>query len=140
VPPAPSPPCPALAADQPPLEELEAPPDGYRADADLGWLGCGTAMLPSGGAAVHLDQPWLLAISYTCPPGTAGLSPGTTLTVMETGPTPSPPVSLGSESGEAGRTIEEGPGGAAFPAGPAQLEVRAPAACLWHVALYPAQS
>ncbi len=139
LPPVAAPLCPALAAGQPSLDALQPPPTGYRAEAALGWLGCGTSTLPPGeaGTPVQVDRAWLLAISYTCPLGTVGLSPGTMLSVRETAPTS---LTLGSASGDAGGAIVDGAGGAAFSAGTEQLEVVAPAACLWHVALYPAQS
>jgi hypothetical protein len=132
--------CPALAAGQPSLDQLEPAPAGYAAEAPLGWLGCGSAGLPPGGdgGVLHLAQQWLLAVAYTCPLGTAGSAPGTTISVVET--TAGSPVLLAGESGDAGRAIVGGTGAVAFAAGSPHLEVQAPAACLWHIALYVAQS
>jgi hypothetical protein len=78
--------CAPLAAGQDPLDPLHSPSSGYTMLAALDWLGCGGELLPSAGAFT-VGGPWLVAISYTCPTGTAAASTGATLTISETGPT-----------------------------------------------------
>src|ERR1017187_6442597 len=76
--------CSPLATGQQPLDPLRQPPSGYTADTALDWVGCGAATLPAT-VGFTVAGPWLVALSYTCPTGTAPASGGTTtLTVSET--------------------------------------------------------
>jgi hypothetical protein len=134
-----APTCSPLAAGQPPLTALEVPPVSYRADPTLSWVGCGDSSLPSASASFTLAGPWLLAISYSCPAGTTAASTDPTLAVLEPlEPPGSGQVSLASERADSADLIAGGLGGTGFAAGAHRLVVEAPAACLWHLAVYPA--
>lgn len=128
--------CSPLAAGQQPLDPLRPPPTGYRADAALDWVGCGATTLPATDGFTAAGQ-WLVALSYTCPTGTAAASSGTAVTVSET----STLVDLGPEAiavgrGDSGDVTDGGPDGSALGAGTYHLSVVGPPACIWHLAVY----
>jgi hypothetical protein len=129
--------CSPLATGQQPLDPLRQPPSGYTADTALDWVGCGAATLPATDGFT-VAGPWLVALSYTCPTGTAPASGGTTtLTVSET----SSLADVGPQAIVAGRSdsadvTDGGPDGSALGAGAYHLNVVGPLACIWHLAVY----
>jgi len=128
--------CAPLAIGQQPLAPLHSPPSGYTALAALDWIGCGAAHLPSAGA-VTLGGPWLVALSYTCPTGTAAASTGAPLTVSEAGAlTGSGPQVIAEGRTDSADLTGGGPAGSAISPGSYHLSVEGPSTCLWHLAVY----
>ncbi len=136
-----SPICAPLAAGQHSLDALQAPPPGYAADASLDWLGCGDQTLPSSSSEFTEAGGWLLALSYSCPAGTATPAAGPTITVANSAPNLGlTALPVADEQGDFGDITSSGLGGAGLSAGSHQLQVGAPGTCLWHLAVYPATS
>lgn len=128
--------CAPLAAGQEPLASLHSPSSGYTMLAALDWLGCGGELLPSTGA-LTVDVPWLVAISYTCPTGTAAASTGAALTVSEAGALPgSSPEVIAEGRTDSADLTGAGPAGSAIGPGSYRLSVTGPTTCLWHLAVY----
>jgi hypothetical protein len=128
--------CAPLAAGQSPLDALHPPPSGYTMDAALDWLGCGGELLPTAGAFT-VGDPWLVALSYSCPVGTAAASTGATLTVSQASDLPgSGPEVIVDGRADSADVTEGGPAGSAMGPGTYRLSVAGPAACLWHLAVY----
>lgn len=135
--------CAPLAAGQAPLAALAPPPSGYRASAALDWLGCGDEVLPRQ-PSLSLSGAWLLAISFTCPPvSRASASPSgspsaapPTLAVQERAATGSASQPLAALPGDSGESVVSGAAAGALPSGGRLLDVTAPPACLWHLAVY----
>ncbi len=132
--------CAPLAAGQAPLAALAPPPSGYRASAALDWLGCGDEVLPRQ-SSLSPSGAWLLAISFTCPPASPAPAPPSapppTLAVQERTATGSASQLLAALSGDSGESVVSGAAAGALPSGGRLLDVTAPAACLWHIAVYP---
>ena len=136
-------PCPPLTAGQSSLDPLPDPPDGYRTESSLDWLGCGSIELPS----FTMPASWLLALSFTCPVGTASASarptasasggPTVSVVVAASGDSPAVAIALSGTQGDHGDTLSSSIAGSSFTAGAHRLRVAAPTACLWHVAVYP---
>ncbi|MGA2282968.1 MAG: hypothetical protein ABSH07_04700 [Candidatus Dormibacteria bacterium] len=131
--------CSPLANGEQPLDPLRAPPSGYSADAALDWVGCGGATVPAG-SPFTVSGAWTLAVSYTCPSGTAAQSTGPTLTVDETAaPADSGTSTIAAPRGDAADLLEGGLVSLALGAGSYRLNVVTPSACLWHLAVYRGQ-
>ena len=128
--------CAPLATGQQPLDPLHTPPAGYTTDAALDWIGCGAERLPPG-SGFTVGVPWLVALSYTCPTGTAAASTGATLTVSQTGALPgSSPEVIAEGRADSDDVTGGGPAGSAIGPGTYRLSVTGPDACLWHLAVY----
>ena len=129
-------PCVPLATGQQPLDPLHPPPSGYTAVTTLDWIGCGGELLPPAGAFA-VGSPWLVALSYTCPTGTAAASTGATLTVSEAGALPGPSPEVIAEGWtDSADVTGGGPAGSAIGPGSYRLNVTGPTTCLWHLAVY----
>jgi hypothetical protein len=129
-------PCAPLATGQQPLDPLHPPPSGYTAVTTLDWIGCGGELLPPAGAFA-VGGPWLVALSYTCPAGTAAASTGATLTVSEAGVLPgSSPEVIAEGRTDSADVTGGGPAGSAIGPGSYRLNVTGPTTCLWHLAVY----
>jgi len=134
-----SPPCPALSPGQHSLDALEPAPTSYRAAAGLDWMGCGDATLPSSTATFTMSSGWLIAVSYSCPTGTAATGSATVITVTDLAAEEGVSLVALAEGGtDFGDVISPGLGGAGLDNGPQQLQIMALAPCLWHVAVYAA--
>ena len=128
--------CAPLATGQAPLDPLHSPSSGYTKLATLDWLGCGGELLPPAGAFT-VDVPWLVAISYTCPTGTAAASTGAALTVSEAGALPgSSPEVIAEGRTDSADLTGAGPAGSAIGPGSYRLSVTGPTTCIWHLAVY----
>jgi hypothetical protein len=128
--------CAPLATGQQPLDPLHTPPSGYTTDAALDWIGCGAERLPPA-SGFTVGGPWLAALSYTCPTGTAAASTGATLTVSQTGALPgSSPEVIAEGRADSDDVTGGGPAGSAIDPGTYRLSVTGPTACLWHLAVY----
>ena len=128
--------CAPLAIGQQSLAPLHSPPSGYTTLVALDWIGCGAELLPSAGAFT-VGGPWLVALSYTCPTGTAAASTGATLTVSEAGALPgSSPEVIAEGRTDSADLTGAGPAGSAIGPGSYRLSVTGPTTCLWHLAVY----
>ena len=128
--------CAPLAAGQQPLDPLHAPPSGYTMVVALDWLGCGAELLPPAGGFTVGDA-WLVALSYSCPAGTAAATTGVTLTVTQTSAQPGSGPEVIAEGRADSADITGGePAGSAVGPGTYRLSVSGPTACLWHLAVY----
>ena len=129
-------PCAPLATGQQPLDPLHPPPSGYTAVTTLDWIGCGGELLPPAGA-LAVGGPWLVALSYTCPTGTAAASTGATLTVSEAGAlSGSSPEVIAEGRTDSADVTGGGPTGSAIGPGSYRLNVTGPTTCLWHLEVY----
>jgi hypothetical protein len=125
-----------LAAGQQPLDPLRPPPSGYAADPALEWVGCGAGTVPAS-SPFSLSDPWLVAVSYTCPGGTAVQGSGLTLTVSETGGSAGSASEPVVESRGDGADVTDGAlGGTSLVPGTYRLSVATASACLWHLEVY----
>jgi hypothetical protein len=133
----PSPPtCSPLAHGQQSLDPLQPPPSGYTADASLDWVGCGDTTVPAV-SPFTVSGPWLVAVSYTCPSGTAAETTGPTLIVSQAGVSAgSSPEAVAEAQGDDANAIYDGLSGSSLGPGSFRLEVAAAPACLWHLAVY----
>ena len=128
--------CAPLATGQQPLDPLHTPPAGYTTDAALDWIGCGAERLPPG-SGFTVGVPWLVALSYTCPTGTAAASTGATLTVSQAAAPPgSSPEVIAQGRADSADVTGGGTAGSALGPGTYRLSVAGPTACLWHLAVY----
>ena len=128
--------CAPLAAGQQSLDPLHPPPSGYTTDAALDWIGCGAEILPQAGGFT-VGGTWLVALSYTCPGGTAAASIGATLTVSQAAAPPgSTPEVIAQGRADSADVTGGGTAGSALGPGTYRLSVAGPTACLWHLAVY----
>jgi len=127
--------CSPLASGQQPLAPLRSPPLGYGAVAALDWVGCGTEAVPSG-SAFTIGASWLVAVSYTCPTGTAAKAGESVLSVSESSPPFSSISVIVIQNRADSADLIGGAGGVGLEPGSYWLTLVTSPACLWHLAVY----